>query len=102
MTLLSQFLTTLEFLIAVGLRLLIFEGFSTPYVLIRDPMVIYFGKALKFLTLIFDQFVSDKVFFVPYYFARCDATHFTLVTYSDGKFITELPLFIFLIIVKAA
>ena len=35
---------TLEFLIALGPRLLIFESFSTPYALIRDPMLIYFGK----------------------------------------------------------
>ena len=35
---------TLEFLIAVGVRLLIFEEFSIPFALIRDPMLIRFCK----------------------------------------------------------
>ena len=49
---LPTYLPTLEFLIAVGLRLLIFEDFSTPYAAIRDPTLIKICKIKPHPTLI--------------------------------------------------
>ena len=36
---------TLKFQIAIGVHLLIFESFFTPYALIRDTMLIHFGES---------------------------------------------------------
>ena len=48
----DRFGYTLESLIAVGLRLLIFEDFSTPYAVIRDPTLIKICKIKPHPTLI--------------------------------------------------
>ena len=47
----SCLLRTLDFLISIGLRLLIFEIFSSVYGLIREPTLIEFGNSFleKFL-----------------------------------------------------
>ena len=50
---------TLKFQIAIGVHLLIFESFFTPYACIRDPMLICFWKIERKLQNSWVKFVQN-------------------------------------------